>query len=97
MTRQFALPLILMVVVLLAPLLAPHDPMATSSADALLPPTGRYLLGTDWLGRDVFSRVLYGGQRTILIAAVATSVAVFPGALLGLLAGSAGQRADSLL
>jgi len=97
MFRRFVLPVVLISAILLAPLLATHDPMTTSSADALHPPSADYLLGTDWLGRDVFSRVLYGGQRTLIIAAVATAVAVIPGTLLGLLAGSAGRRVDDIL
>ena len=97
MARRFALPLILIIGVLFAPLLAPRDPMTTSSADALQPPSADYLFGTDFLGRDVLSRVLYGGQRTLVIAALATAVAVIPGALLGLLAGSAGRRVDDVL
>lgn len=97
MDRRFVLPFGLIVFVLLAPLLATHDPMATNSDAALLPPGAGYLLGTDWLGRDVFSRVLYGGQRTLLLAAAATLVAVLLGALLGLLAGSASRGIDELL
>ena len=97
MVRRFAPPLVLIAVILLAPLFAPRDPMTTSSADTLQPPSAAYPFGTDALGRDVLSRVLYGGQRTLIIAAAATAVAVVPGLLLGLLAGSAGRRVDDVL
>lgn len=78
-----------------APLLATHDPMHTSSA-ALLPPENNHWLGTDLLGRDIFSRLLYGGQRTLLVAVGATMLAVVPGLLLALLAGQAGYLAGKL-
>lgn len=74
-----------LILVLVAPLVAPYDPMRTDTANTLQPPNTAHWLGTDSLGRDVFSRVLYGGQRTLLIAAMATVIAVLPGVLLGLL------------
>ncbi len=86
--------LALVVVSLAAPLLAPFDPMRTMPQDALRSPGSPYWLGTDFLGRDVFSRVLYGGQRTLAMAGVATLVAVLPGAVIGLLAGSLGGWFD---
>lgn len=73
------------ILVLVAPLFAPYDPMRTDTVNTLQPPNTAHWLGTDSLGRDVFSRVLYGGQRTLLIAAMATAIAVLPGVLLGLL------------
>lgn len=91
------LPLVLIITVLFAPILAPNDPMATNSADALQPPSADYLLGTDALGRDVLSRVLHGGQRTVLIAGLATGLAVAVGLGLGVLAGSGGRLVDELL
>lgn len=78
---------------LLAPLIAPHDPAAQTLAARLKPPgwvgdDGQsYLLGTDHLGRDVFSRLLYGGRISFAVGfGAATAAAVF-GTLLGLLAG----------
>ncbi len=84
--RRF-LPLLLwLVFVAAAPLIAPADPMRTDPAHPLQAPDGGHLLGTDLLGRDVLSRALYGGQHTLLIAALATALALLPGVLLGLLA-----------
>jgi peptide/nickel transport system permease protein len=71
--------------VLVAPLFAPYDPMDTDTTRTLEAPSADHWLGTDSLGRDVLSRVLYGGQRTLLIAALATAIAVLPGVLFGLL------------
>jgi peptide/nickel transport system permease protein len=82
--------------VLFAPVFVSTDPMRTSSAQ-LRPPSGDYVLGTDLLGRDVLSRALYGGRRTLLIAALATVLAVVPGTALGLVAGTLGGRLDALI
>lgn len=69
----------------LAPLLARSDPMLTSEF-TLAPPSLAHPLGTDQLGRDVLSRLLVGGQRSLLIAALAAGIATAGGLLLGLLA-----------
>ncbi|MEP7293213.1 MAG: ABC transporter permease [Chloroflexota bacterium] len=77
--------LVFVVALLLAPLIAPADPLHTDAAHQFQPPGAAHLLGSDLLGRDVLSRALYGGQHTLLIAALATAIAVVPGVLLGLL------------
>ena len=77
---------------LLAPLVAPYDP-AEQFFDGLtlegapLPPGGEYLLGTDLLGRDLFSRLLYGARTSLIIGIVANGAAVIVGTLLGVTAG----------
>ncbi|MGD9741247.1 MAG: ABC transporter permease [Dongiaceae bacterium] len=79
-------------VALLAPWVAPYDP-AEQFFDGLtlegapLPPSERFLLGTDLLGRDLFSRLLYGARTSLVIGVVANGVAVMIGALLGATAG----------
>ncbi len=83
--------------VLAAPILATHDPLLTNPDAQLVPPGTTHVLGTDYLGRDVWSRLLYGGQRTLFLAAAATLTAVIPGTLLGLLAGSLPDNLDALL
>ncbi len=83
----------LIVSVLLAvPILFPADPMQTDPQNAMQPPTASHPLGTDMLGRDVFSRVLYGGQRTLLITITATIITIGGGAVLGLAAGLSDNR-----
>ena len=87
--RQMPAFLMLMIMVslsVLAPYIAPYDPMHAITGQELQPPSARYLLGTDLIGRDVLSRVLYGGQQTLFVALVALIVAVLPGLGLGLLA-----------
>jgi len=71
---------------ILAPVIAPDDP-EDLVATKLMPPSGAHLMGTDQLGRDVLSRVLYGGRYTMLSAAVAVLIAAGAGIPLGLIAG----------
>lgn len=70
-----------------APWLVPHDPIAIDVMNRLKPPTLEHWLGTDQLGRDVFSRVLMGGQVALMVAVSAISLALGCGLLLGLIAG----------
>jgi peptide/nickel transport system permease protein len=72
---------------LLAPVLAPSDPLATSVREALQGPTWSHPLGTDELGRDQFSRVLYGIQVSLTIGAASVLLGGSLGTLAGLLAG----------
>ena len=82
---------------LAAPIIAPYDPMRTTAGPALHPPNSEHLLGTDLLGRDVLSRVLYGGRRTLSIAGLATLTAVMMGLPPGLSAGMLGRRVDQII
>lgn len=76
--------LLLMFLVLgFAPFLTAHHPRQTQAESQLLPPSSEHLLGTDYLGRDVLSRTLYGGRRTILIAFSATFLAACGGFFFG--------------
>lgn len=83
-------------ITLLAPALAPRDPRSADSP-ALLPPSKEHPFGTDTLGRDVFSRTLWGGRQTLGIALLGTGIAVLPGLLVGALAGFFGGWTDRLL
>jgi len=71
-----------------APTLAPHDPLETNLNHTLAPPSWAHPLGTDFLGRDVWSRWLYGGQSTLGLALSATAIAAAGGLGLGGLAAS---------
>lgn len=75
------------VAVILAPLLAPHAPLAQDLLHARSGPSASHPLGTDGLGRDVLSRLLYGGRPALLGVAVAVSVYMILGISLGILAG----------
>ncbi|MCW0214601.1 MAG: ABC transporter permease [Pseudonocardia sp.] len=82
---------------LCAPLLATHDPLQQNLAGVLQPPGGGHVLGTDDLGRDVFSRALYAGRISLVAAAQAVAVAVLLGVIPGLVAGYAGRRVDAVI
>ena len=71
-----------------------HSPTAIDPIRALLPPGGGHWLGTDQLGRDVYTRILYGTRPSLLLGAGSTIVAVGLGTALGLLAGLGGPAAD---
>ncbi len=73
--------------VLLAPVLAPVQPMQVNTLNQFSPPNRTHPLGTDFLGRDVLSRLLYGGRLTLGVGLVAAAVAALPGLTLGLIAG----------
>lgn len=86
----------------LAPWVMPHDPFAQpfdglTLEGAPLPPGGPYLLGTDLLGRDLFSRLILGARTSLVIGVVANAVAVALGAGVGVLAGYAGGWVASVL
>jgi peptide/nickel transport system permease protein len=92
-----AIVLVMLLAALLAPWLATHDPGAQNLANRLQPPSATHWLGTDELGRDVWSRLLYGGRITLgMVVAVVILVAPF-GLIIGCIAGYAGGVADRLL
>ena len=72
---------------LLAPWITPYDPMALKILDRLQSPRATHWFGTDELGRDVFSRVVFGARYSLMIGALVVVVSVFCGVLLGLAAG----------
>ena len=84
-------------VALLAPVLAPHDPLKQDLGNALAPPGRTHLLGTDNVGRDVLSRVIWGTRISLAAGFVSVAIAMLAGSLLGLLAGYSGGRVDALV
>jgi ABC-type dipeptide/oligopeptide/nickel transport system permease subunit len=83
--------------VLLAPWVAPYDPNRQALADALEPPRAGHLLGSDELGRDLLSRVLYGGRVSLLIGVGSVAAGLVAGTLAGILAGYRGGWTDGLI
>jgi peptide/nickel transport system permease protein len=75
---------------------APYDPNVPVTVP-LAPPSSHYWLGTDFLGRDVFSRLLYGGRSVITLAALATGLGYLIGMSVGLIAGFSRSRIDPVL
>ena len=89
--------LVILLAALLAPALSPADPRHAVPADALQAPSMAHLFGTDSLGRDVFSRTLWGGQTTLSVALLGTIISILPGLGIGLLAGYSAGWIDRLL
>jgi peptide/nickel transport system permease protein len=88
--------LLLVALILIGPLFAPYDPAAIAGLPFQRPSSG-FLLGTDGLGRDVLSRVLWGGRSIVGLALVATALAYLAGASIGLVAGYTRSLVDPLL
>jgi oligopeptide transport system permease protein len=73
------------------------NPSVIDLTNPVANPSGRFWFGTDQLGRDLFARVLYGGQVSLLVGFVATAVSVFIGVIYGSIAGYAGGKTDDLM
>jgi len=84
-------------VALFAPLLAPHDPLAIAPADQLASPSATHWLGTDELGRDVLSRLIYATRMDLPIGFLGALFPMILGTILGSLAGFFGRWVDSLV
>ncbi len=80
-----------------AGVLAPHDPIEQDVMMRLKPPSSDHWLGTDYFGRDILSRLLYGARISLIIGLVSTFAAMLIGSLIGILAGWYGGRFDSIV
>ncbi len=89
---------VLVLIAVAAPLLAPHDPFAQTLSDRLLPPGSEgHVFGTDSLGRDILSRLIYGARITLYIVALVALIAPIAGLFVGTLAGYMGGIVDAVL
>jgi peptide/nickel transport system permease protein len=79
--------ILLILAAILAPLLAPYDPYKQNLSESLQQPSSKHLLGTDILGRDTLSRVIYGTRTSLLVGVVVVGIAATIGMTLGLIAG----------
>jgi peptide/nickel transport system permease protein len=99
----FALVLLLVVSAVFAPLVATHDPLEQDILSRLTPPSflaggeEAYFLGTDQLGRDLYSRIIYGARISLTIGLSAVAVSMVIGVLLGLVAGYFGGKIDAVV
>jgi peptide/nickel transport system permease protein len=92
-----AIVLILVVAAILAPYVAPFDPLRMAAGPRLSPPSLGHLFGTDDFGRDVFSRVVYGTRLTLQIGLIAVGISLTSGLLLGLVGGYGGGWTERIL
>src|SRR5216684_1285448 len=86
-----------LIVAVLAPIVSPHDPFKQDLGNVLAKPSRAHLLGTDNVGRDVLSRVIWGTRVSLVAGFVSVAIATVAGSLLGLLAGYWGGRVDGLV
>ena len=88
---------ILLVTAISAPIIAAHDPLQITPADRLSPPGAGHLLGTDVLGRDVLSRLIYGTRSSLAVALLSLIPVAVVGGGLGLLSGYVGGQVDTIV
>jgi peptide/nickel transport system permease protein len=87
----------IIIVALLAPLLAPEDPIAQDYTRVLSEPSGAHPFGTDQFGRDILSRIIIGSRQSLAVAAIAIAIAASVGTLLGMLSGFFGGWIDTII
>jgi peptide/nickel transport system permease protein len=92
-----AIVLLCLLVAIFAPLIAPHDPVEIFSGQLRKPPSLRFLMGTDEVGRDILSRVIYGSRVSMRVGLISVGIAAVCGTLLGLVAGYAGGWIDAVI
>jgi peptide/nickel transport system permease protein len=92
-----AILVLLVLVALLAPVLTDRSPVAQDLTQRLQPPSGRYWFGTDQLGRDIYTRILYGSRITLVIVGLVVVMVAPAGLLIGTLAGYLGGWVDTVL
>jgi len=89
--------IIVVLTAIFAPLIAPYDPLQLNIPDRLQPPGNAHLMGTDHLGRDIFSRVVFGAQISLQVGVVAVALGTVVGLLAGAAAGYIGGRLDTVI
>ena len=87
----------MLTIAVLAPLVAPYDPAHIDAKNILSAPSMSHIFGTDTLGRDIFSRVVYGSRISLSIGFIAVGIAVLIGIFFGSVAGYYGGRLDSII
>lgn len=88
---------IIVLVAILAPVLAPHDPLTQSTMDRLQEPSAEHWLGTDDYGRDVFTRILYGTRVALLVGVLSVAMGAVLGTLIGVVAAYTGGVLQAVL
>lgn len=92
-----AIVLFFIIVAIFAPFIATYDPSATNLKGTFLPPSSKHLFGTDDIGRDVFSRVVYGSRVSLFVGFIAVGISLIIGVILGLASGYYGGKVDSII
>ncbi len=88
---------LLVIIAVFAPVLAPYSPSLVSAAASFRPPTWQHPFGTDLFGRDILSRVIYGTRLSLLVGVLAVAIGATGGTLLGMMAGISTRRVDQAI
>ncbi|MDO5120249.1 MAG: ABC transporter permease [Coriobacteriales bacterium] len=88
---------LLMLIAVFAPLIAPYDPYAIELTNRLAKPTSAHVLGTDELGRDILSRIIYGCRISLSVGVISQAIALFIGFFAGVVAGYFGGKVDMVI
>ncbi|SDC30381.1 MULTISPECIES: nickel transporter permease [unclassified Candidatus Frackibacter] len=88
---------LLVIIAIFAPYIAPHDPLKVDLMNSLQPPSDEFPLGTDRLGRGIFSRIIYGARISLRVGLITQSIALVIGITLGALAGYYGGWVDEII
>ena len=88
---------VLIIMAVFAPFIAPYDPIKPDASSSLQQPSRAHLLGTDLLGRDVLSRIIYGSRVALMVGVIATSIAAIFGVAMGLVAGYFGGWINNVI
>lgn len=89
--------ILIVLMAVFAPLIAPHNPYAVDLNNQFIKPNSQYLIGTDMYGRDVLSRIIYGARISLLIGLVPTMISMIIGTVLGILSGYYGGKTDFII
>jgi peptide/nickel transport system permease protein len=88
---------VIVLAAILAPVIAPHDPLTQDIVNQFLPPSSEFWLGTDSYGRDVLSRIIYGARISLIVGLLSIVIAMSVGTVLGVLSGYIGGRFDAFV
>jgi peptide/nickel transport system permease protein len=97
MVAGLAIVLVFVLLAIFAKQIAPYDPLELIRTETKSPPSATHLFGTDNLGRDILSRVIYGARISLTVGLVAVAIAMISGTFLGVIAGFYGHAIDSIL
>ena len=87
----------LVLISIAAPVIAPYEPTEINIEEALLPPSASHIFGTDDLGRDLFSRMVYGARISMFVGFIAVGIALLIGVILGSISGFYGGKTDMII
>ncbi len=89
--------MLILAIAAVGPMFAPYSPITPAPLERLQSPDALHYFGTDSLGRDIFSRVIFGTRISLMIGIISVGISLVPGTLLGLIAGYFGKRVDGVI